>query len=127
MPATHTCPDHFTTVPLAQCYRLMNHGPTVLVSASKAGVDGVMSAAWACVLDFGAAPKVTVVLDKATSTRGLIEASGCFTLQLPSVAQSGLTVAVSTHSAQDMPDKLARCRCPPSPLQGATCRWCKAV
>lgn len=86
----------------------MNHGPTVLVSARQGGVDNVMAAAWACVLDFGEAPKVTVVLDKATRTRELIERSGYFALQLPCVAQASLTVAVGTQSARDLPDKMAQ-------------------
>jgi flavin reductase (DIM6/NTAB) family NADH-FMN oxidoreductase RutF len=86
----------------------MNHGPTVLVSAQHAGVVNVMAAAWACVLDFGQTPKVTVVLDKATRTRELIEASGSFALQLPTKAMATLTVNVGTDSAKDVPDKLAR-------------------
>lgn len=65
-------PDHTTAVPLDKAYRLLNHGPTVLVSASHGGVHNVMAAAWACPLDFSP-PKVTVVLDKATRTRGLVE------------------------------------------------------
>ena len=101
-------PEHFTPVPLDKCYRLMNHGPTVLVSARYDGVDNVMAAAWSGVLDYGDAPKVTVVLDKATRTRELIEASGRFALQLPCVAQAKLTVAVGTHSAREMPGKLTR-------------------
>lgn len=101
-------PAHVQAVPLHQCYRLMNHGPTVLVSARHAGQDNVMAAAWACVLDFGDAPKVTVVLDKATRTRALVEASGRFALQLPCVAQAHLTVGVGSDSAHDVPDKLAK-------------------
>lgn len=101
-------PEHVQPVALSKCYRLMNHGPTVLVSARHGGVDNVMAAAWACVLDFGDAPKVTVVLDKATRTRALVEASGRFALQLPCVAQARLTVGVGTDSAQDVPDKLAK-------------------
>ncbi len=108
MSSPSAMPEHFTPVPLDKCYRLMNHGPTVLVSARHDGVDNVMAAAWACVLDYGDAPKVTVVLDKATRTRELIEASGRFALQLPCVAQARLTVAVGTHSAREMPDKLSR-------------------
>ncbi len=106
-------PEHFTPVPLDQCYRLMNHGPTVLVSARHDGLDNVMAAAWACVLDYGDAPKVTVVLlHKATRTRELVEASCRFALQLPCVAQARLTVAVGTHSAREMPDKLSRLEVP---------------
>jgi flavin reductase (DIM6/NTAB) family NADH-FMN oxidoreductase RutF len=100
-------PSHFTPVPLDKAYRLLNHGPTVLVSARHGGVDNVMSAAWACALDF-APPKVTVVLDKATRTRELVEASGCFALQLPTVTQAAMTVAIGTDSAKTVPDKLQR-------------------
>ena len=100
-------PSHFTPVPLDKAYRLLNHGPTVLVSARHGGVDNVMSAAWACALDF-APPKVTVVLDKATRTRELVEASGCFALQLPTVTQAAMTLAIGTDSAKTVPDKLQR-------------------
>ena len=100
-------PDHFTPVPLDKAYRLLNHGPTVLVSAAHAGQRNVMAAAWACVLDF-APPKVTVVLDKATHTRELVEASGLLALQLPTVAQAAMTVGVGTDSAHTQPDKAAR-------------------
>ena len=62
-------PEHLMPIPLDKSYRLMNHGPTVLVSARHDGVDNGMAAAWAGVLDSGDAPKVTVVLDKATRTR----------------------------------------------------------
>ena len=100
-------PQHIAPVPLDKAYRLLNHGPTVLVSAAHAGQHNVMAAAWACALDF-APPKVTVVLDKATRTRELVEASGMFALQLPTVAMAALTVGVGTDSAHTRPDKLQR-------------------
>jgi flavin reductase (DIM6/NTAB) family NADH-FMN oxidoreductase RutF len=100
-------PENFTPVALDKSDRLMNHGPTVLVSAQHAGTSNVMAAAWACVLDYAPRPKVTVVLDKATFTRKLIEASGAFALQLPTRAMAALTNAVGNNSANDMPDKLA--------------------
>ena len=56
-------------VELSQAYRLLNHGPTVLVSAAHGGRRNVMAAAWSMPLDF-APPKVAVVLDKSTFTRG---------------------------------------------------------
>lgn len=100
--------SHIAPVELAKAYRLINHGPTVLVSARHAGVDNVMAAAWACALDF-APPKLTVVLDKSTRTRALIEQSGQFAIQVPTVAQLQLTNAVGNCSLADVPDKLARC------------------
>ena len=48
---------YFQSVPLEKAYRLLNHGPTVLVSAQHAGECNVMAAAWACALDFSP-PKV---------------------------------------------------------------------
>lgn len=105
MPLTSALPPHCQPVALDKAYRLMNHGPTVLVSASHAGVANVMAAAWAGVLDF-TPPKLTVVLDKATATRALIEASGQFALQLPTRAMAALTTGVGTDSAHTVPDKL---------------------
>jgi flavin reductase (DIM6/NTAB) family NADH-FMN oxidoreductase RutF len=99
--------QHIKPVELAKAYRLLNHGPTVLVSASHGGVENVMSAAWSCALDF-APPKVTVVLDKATATRPLVEQSGYFVLQVPNMAQLQLTYDVGHTSAVDTPDKLAK-------------------
>ena len=98
---------HILPVPLDKAYRLLTHGPTVLVSARHGGIDNVMAAAWACALDF-APPKLTVVLDKSTATRALVERSGSFAVQLPTVRQLQLTHAVGNRSLHSEPDKLAR-------------------
>lgn len=97
---------HVAPVALEKAYRLINHGPTVLVSARFQGVDDVMAAAWACAMDFDP-PKLTVVLDKATRTRELLEGSGRFVVQVPTVAQLALMQAVGTTSLHDRPEKLA--------------------
>lgn len=97
--------QHIQPVPLDKAYRLLTHGPTVLVSSHHDGVDNVMAAAWACALDF-APPKLTVVLDKATRTRALIEASGRFVIQVPTAALLELTNLVGNRSLDQDPDKL---------------------
>lgn len=97
---------HIAVVPLEKAYRLINHGPTVLVSARHAGIDNVMAAAWACALDF-APPKLSVVLDKSSKTRELIEHSGSFAIQVPTVAQLKLVNAVGSRSLRDDPEKLS--------------------
>lgn len=94
-------------VPLDKAYRLINHGPVVLVSAHHDGVSNAMAASWACALDF-APPKVTVVIDKATRTRALVEGSGRFVLQVPTAAQARLAYVLGNHSQIDEPDKLSR-------------------
>jgi flavin reductase (DIM6/NTAB) family NADH-FMN oxidoreductase RutF len=98
---------HVAPVPLDKAFRLINHGPTVLVSARHGGVDNVMAAAWACALDY-TPPKLTVVLDKTASTRALVEQSGAFVIQVPTVAQLDLTYQVGHRSLGEQPDKLAR-------------------
>ena len=98
--------DHIAAVPLDKAYRLLNHGPTVLVSARYKGVDDVMAAAWACALDF-APPKLTVVLDKSTATRALGEQSGRLVIQVPTVALLDVTYQVGHRSLADDPAKLA--------------------
>lgn len=94
------------TVPLEKAYRLLNHGPTVLVSSQHGQTANVMSAAWACALDF-APPKVTIVIDKNTKTRQLVEASGYFSLQIPTAAQAKLTHTLGHASMLEDADKLA--------------------
>jgi flavin reductase (DIM6/NTAB) family NADH-FMN oxidoreductase RutF len=99
--------NHILSVELAKAYRLINHGPTVLVSAHHDGVSNVMAAAWACALDY-APPKLTVVLDKEAKTRELVEKSGSFVIQVPNAAQLHLTQSVGSLSLTDAPDKLKR-------------------
>ena len=95
MPALYRSP-----VDLAKATRLLNHGPTVLVSAAAGGRRNIMAAAWAMPLDF-APPKVAVVLDKSTFTRQLLEASGEFALQVPVRAQIDLANTLGNVSGAD--------------------------
>lgn len=92
-------------VPLDKASRLLNHGPTVLVASSDGEQRDVMAAAWNMPLDF-MPPKVAVVIDKATYSRGLIEASGEFVLAVPCAAQLEMVVGVGRTSGREL-DKFA--------------------
>ncbi|WP_174875217.1 flavin reductase family protein [Vogesella oryzae] len=98
-------PD-YQPVELAKCYRLLNHGPTVLVTSAHAGRANVMAAAWSMPLDFNP-PKVAVVIDKATLSRQLIEASGEFVLNVPVKAQAAAVLQVGSESGLQVADKFA--------------------
>ena len=100
--------SYIRPVPLEKANRLINHGPTVLVSASHGGVDNVMAAAWVCGLDF-APPKVTLVLGRTSKTRELAEKSGHLVVQVPTVRQAQLVHAVGNSSGRDDAEKLKRC------------------
>ena len=88
-------------VPLDKAYRLLNHGPTVLVSAAHGGQRNIMAAAWAMPLDFEP-PKVAVVLDKSTWTRQLLEASGTFVLNVPCAAQVDIVQSLGNSSGLEL-------------------------
>lgn len=88
-------------VDLAKAYRLLNHGPTILVTSSHAGRQNIMAAAWNVPLDFDP-PKMIVVIDKNTYTRELIEASGTFAINVPCVAQIDTVQKVGSSSGRDL-------------------------
>lgn len=93
-------------VELEKAYRLMNHGPVVLVTSAHTGRRNVMAAAWAMPLDFSP-PKVAVVVDARSYTRGLIESSGEFALNIPCRNQVAAVIEAGTTSGRDG-DKFAR-------------------
>lgn len=100
-------------VALPHACRLINHGPTVLVSAAHGGRRNVMAAAWSMPVEFSP-PRVAVVVDKSTYTRELMMASGSFALSVPCRALRDLTYTVGSVSGRDLaaapgnPDKFGR-------------------
>lgn len=99
--------ENIVPVPLEKAYRLMNVGATVLVSAHTNGDEDVMPAAWSMPLDF--APfKVGVVIDSSHYTRRLVDASGMFALQIPTVGIARETLELGSSSKNDVPDKLEK-------------------
>jgi len=92
--------SHYQAVELTKAYRLLNHGPTTLVTSAHGGSHNVMAASWAMPLDFDP-PKVVVVIDKSTLTRELIEASGEFALNIPTRALAEATLAVGSSSGRE--------------------------
>jgi flavin reductase (DIM6/NTAB) family NADH-FMN oxidoreductase RutF len=100
-------PATSASVPLPKAHRLLNHGPTVLVTAAHGGRANVMAAAWTLPLDFDP-PKILAVIAADTFTRELVEASGEFALNLPPVALATAVVGVGSESGREFPDKFTR-------------------
>lgn len=92
-------------VELPRATRLLNHGPVTIITSAHGDRSNVMAASWAMPLDFDP-PKIVVVIDSHTLTRQLIEASGVFGLQLPSVSFARQTLAVGSNAGEDF-DKFA--------------------
>jgi flavin reductase (DIM6/NTAB) family NADH-FMN oxidoreductase RutF len=91
---------------LRRAYRLINHGPSTLVSARANGRTNVMAAAWVMAIDFEPA-RLVAVLARDTFTRGLVVTSREFVVNLPTVAQAHLAWTVGSESGADV-DKLQR-------------------
>ena len=98
--------NHLHDVELAKAYRLLNHGPVTLVTSEHEGAGNVMAASWVMPLDFDP-PKLALVLDRNTYSRGLLEGSGTFVINLPGRQQAELTLAVGNCSGQAQ-DKFAQ-------------------
>ncbi|HEY0842824.1 flavin reductase family protein [Methylotenera sp.] len=91
---------------ISQAYRLLNHGPTVLVTTAHRNQRNIMAAAWNMPLDFDP-PKIAIVIDKKTYTRELIEASGSFAINVPCRAQAEMVVRVGASSGRELLGKEA--------------------
>ena len=87
-------------VPLRHAYRLLNHGPTTLVSTAAGDRRNVMAAAWVMPLDFEP-PRFAAVVAADTWTRELLAASGECVLHAPTDAQLDLVWAVGSRSGRD--------------------------
>lgn len=79
----------------AKAYRLVNTGPTCLISAKFDGIENAMSASWVCALDYD---KISVVVDSGAFTRSLIEKSGYFAVSIPCVRQANLVMKLGLIS-----------------------------
>jgi flavin reductase (DIM6/NTAB) family NADH-FMN oxidoreductase RutF len=88
-------------VELTKAFRLLNHGPTTIITSAHAAKQNIMAAAWVCALDFKP-PKVTVVIDSKTYTRELMEAEGTFAINLPCVKQIEMVKQVGGISGSDL-------------------------
>jgi flavin reductase (DIM6/NTAB) family NADH-FMN oxidoreductase RutF len=110
--------EHFRPVALEHASRLINHGPTVLVTSTAGAHRNVMAAAWSMPVEFRP-PRIAVVIDKSTFTRELVMASGAFGLCIPGAGLADLTYAVGNESGRDG-DKFSRygIAVTPGPLLG---------
>src|SRR5512143_2317105 len=98
------------SVALHHASRLVNHGPTVLVTTAHQGRRNIMAAAWSMPVEF-TPPRIAIVVDKKTFTSELLKASGCFAICLPVPALADVTYRVGSESGRDGgagDDKFAR-------------------
>ncbi|MDR5733763.1 flavin reductase family protein [Caballeronia sp. LZ025] len=91
----------FLPVALEHASRLINHGPTVLVTSAHGDRRNIMAAAWSMPVEF-TPPRIAIVIDKNTFTRELVAASDTFGVCVPGAALIDLAYAVGTTSGRDI-------------------------
>ncbi len=93
--------SRFRHVELQYASRLLNHGPTILITSYDAPSDrrNVMAAHGQC--RWNSPPRVAIVVDKSTRTREIIERNGTFGIVVPGVAAASWTYAVGSVSGRD--------------------------
>ncbi|WP_243350226.1 flavin reductase family protein [Parabacteroides sp. FAFU027] len=91
------------SVELSKAYRLLQVGPTTMISAKHDGDENVMAAAW---VGIGGPNKVIAYIGKQADTRQLVEKSGYFVVHIPTAQQMETVLYVGEHSKNTMPNKL---------------------
>ena len=92
-------------VPLRRAYKLINHGPTTLITSAFGDRRNVMTAAWVMGIDFDPA-KVVAVIAADTFTRTLVTVSGEFVVNVPTVRMIDAVYAAGQVTGEDE-DKFA--------------------
>ncbi|ENO7479125.1 flavin reductase family protein [Citrobacter amalonaticus] len=94
--------SRFRPVELRHASRLLNHGPTVLITSRDevSNRRNIMAAAWSMPVEFDP-PRLAIVVDKTAWSRELIERSGLFGIVIPGVAATNWTYAVGSVSGRD--------------------------
>jgi len=95
-----------TAVLLRRAYKLINHGPTTLITSAWGERRNVMAAAWVMALDYDP-PRVAAVIASGTHTRTLVEETGEFVVNVPTLAMIDTVYAVGKVSGTDE-DKFAQ-------------------
>jgi flavin reductase (DIM6/NTAB) family NADH-FMN oxidoreductase RutF len=93
------------SVPLRRAYKLINHGPTTMITSRAGDRRNVMTAAWVMAIDFDPA-RLVAVIAADTFTRGLVEASGEFVVNVPTAKMIDTVYAAGKVSGEDE-DKFA--------------------
>ena len=89
-------------VELNKAYRLLQIGPTTMISAKNDGIENVMAAAWVGLVGNN---KVMAFIGPQAFTRGLVEKSGYYVVQIPVVNQMDMVLYAGGNSYSDTPDK----------------------
>ncbi len=95
--------SRFQSIPLKSAVRLINHGPTIMVtsrSQDKKSTD-IMTVAWSTPVEFEP-PRLIVLINKEAYTRELILQSGVFAVCIPSASFIDKAYAIGHSTGREI-------------------------
>jgi len=99
--------------PLSRVYRLLEGGPVVMVTTSRAGRPNVMSMSWHTMIEF-VPPLIGCVISDANYTFNTLKATRQCVIAIPTVELAKKVVAVGKTSGRDT-DKFKKTGLTPEP------------
>lgn len=97
----------FKQIAITHANRLINHGPTILLTSCQHGKNNVMTAAWAMPASH-IPPMLAVAIGPTRYTHELILDSGEFVINIPGAALIDAVWCCGTNKGQAL-DKFAHC------------------
>ncbi|MFH0932903.1 MAG: flavin reductase family protein [Nitrospirota bacterium] len=103
--------NHFKSIPITNAYRLINHGPTVLITSRLEDKINIMTAAWQMPVSFSPA-LIAVSIDRERFSHRLILKGREFVMNIPHVGMMKEVLCCGTQSGKDI-DKFKACKLTP--------------
>lgn len=85
--------------PLSEVYRLIETGPTIMVSTSKGGKDNVMSMSWHTMMEF-TPPLIGIILSELNYSFKLLQATKECVINIPTEKLADIVVKVGNISGE---------------------------
>lgn len=89
----------FKKIPITSAYRLINHGPTILITSGDKEKPNIMTAAWQMPVSFKP-PLVAVSIAKERFSHRLIMEGGEFVINIPHAGMLKEVWCCGTHSGK---------------------------
>jgi flavin reductase (DIM6/NTAB) family NADH-FMN oxidoreductase RutF len=105
----------FKNIPISNAYRLINHGPTVLITSKARGKINVMTAAWQMPVSFKPM-LVAIAIGHERFSHKLIMESHEFAINIPHLEMLKDVLCCGTQTGKDM-DKFKVCNLTPVKAQ----------
>lgn len=100
-------------LPLPEVYKLIESGPTLMITSALKGRPNVMTISWSTMLDFDP-PLVACVIGRQSYTHQIIKKTKEFVINIPTVEMAKKVVGCGAASGKKV-DKFAKFKLPTTP------------